>query len=205
MSKNEYFIKNNFKKNGYFLIRNIINKDLTKFLFSYLILKKQVFTTFRSLKRISEFNEDWGAEKDTMVPSYSTYGDIAMDNLLQTIKNKIEKKLKLKIYESYSYARIYKKGDFLKKHIDRNSCEISVTLNLGGDVWPIYLIDKNNIKIKAILKPGNALIYKGTELMHWREPFKKNKCVQVFLHYTLKNNNLYDNRLHLGLPFKKYD
>ena len=49
------------------------------------------------------------------------------------------------------------------------------------------------------------LIYKGEELEHWREPFKGFECAQVFLHYndmSKKNfkNNLFDNRMHLGLP-----
>ena len=45
----------------------------------------------------------------------------------------------LKLYPAYTYARIYKKGDELKRHKDRFSCEISTTMNLGGDDWPIYL------------------------------------------------------------------
>jgi hypothetical protein len=32
-----------------------------------------------------------------------------------------------------------KKGMNLKRHKDRFSCEISTTMNLGGDDWPIYL------------------------------------------------------------------
>jgi hypothetical protein len=32
-----------------------------------------------------------------------------------------------------------KKAIFLKRHKDRFSCEISTTMNLGGDDWPIYL------------------------------------------------------------------
>ena len=48
------------------------------------------------------------------------------------------------------------------------------------------------------------LIYYGRELEHWREPFEKDKCAQVFLHYNdlngvLKDNNLFDGRLELGL------
>ena len=54
------------------------------------------------------------------------------------------------------------------------------------------------------------LIYKGNELEHWREAFEGENCAQVFLHYNnLKTKgseeNLFDRRLHLGLPswFKK--
>jgi hypothetical protein len=205
MSKNEYSLKNVFLKNGYFLFKNIIDKEFANFLYSYLILKKEVFLTFRKIKRISQFNLDWGAEADTMVSSYNIYGDTAMDTLLKILKNKIEKQTTFELNESYSYARLYKKGDFLNKHTDRNSCKISATLNLGGNLWPFYLIDKNNIQIEALLKPGDCLLYQGTEVVHWRNNFEGETCGQVFLHYTLKNEKnkkLYDGRLHLGLPFK---
>ena len=49
------------------------------------------------------------------------------------------------------------------------------------------------------------LVYRGMELEHWREEFIGENCAQVFLHYNdLSNkkaiNNLFDSRIHLGLP-----
>ena len=49
------------------------------------------------------------------------------------------------------------------------------------------------------------LIYKGNLLEHWREPFEGEDCAQVFLHYNNMatdgaSKNIYDKRLHLGLP-----
>ena len=77
----------------------------------------------------------------------------------------------------------------LKRHKDRFSCEISTTMNLGGDDWPIYLEPsgkdgKATKGIKVDLKPGDMLVYSGCELEHWREKFKGKECVQVFLHYN---------------------
>ena len=57
----------------------------------------------------------------------------------------MEKATGLKLYPAYTYARIYKKGDELKRHKDRFSCEISTTMNLGGDDWPIYLEPKSKL------------------------------------------------------------
>jgi hypothetical protein len=62
-----------------------------------------------------------------------------MKTLLLKVKPVMEEKTKLNLIENYSYARIYQKGNELKKHKDRFSCEISTTLNLGGDTWPIFL------------------------------------------------------------------
>ena len=195
----------NFLENGYCHLKKIIDKELTQFLYSYLLQKKKVFITYRTIKRISPFNLDWGAQGDKMIPTtYNIYGDTAMDNLLHILKDKIENVTQHKLKESYSYARLYERGDYLKKHSDRNSCRISVTLNLGGELWPFYIIDKKNILVKALLKPGDCLVYLGTELVHWRDPFEGDSCGQVFLHYNLKNEKKkpYDGRLHLGLPFK---
>ena len=64
---------------------------------------------------------------------------MAMETLLLKCQPSMEKATGLKLYPAYTYARIYKKGDELKRHKDRFRCEISTTMNLGGDDWPIYL------------------------------------------------------------------
>jgi len=138
-----------------------------------------------------------------------------METLLQRVKPIMEEHTDLKLLETYSYARLYKKGDVLARHKDRISCEISTTLNLGGDEWPIYLdptgktaTDPATVAIEAgikvILKPGDMLIYAGCDLEHWREEFKGENCGQVFLHYNIDNElnraNIYDGRPFVGLP-----
>lgn len=80
----------------------------------------------------------------------------------------MEKQTKVKLIETYSYARVYHKGNELKKHRDRASCKISATMNLGGDPWKIYLELKNKKTKGFLLNPGDMLIYKGDKLKHWR-------------------------------------
>ena len=70
--------------------------------------------------------------------------NIAMETLMLKCLPEMEKATGLKLYPAYTYARIYKKGDILKRHKDRFSCEISTTMNLGGDDWPIYLEPSGN-------------------------------------------------------------
>jgi hypothetical protein len=204
----------NFKKNKYIIIKKAISEDLAKFCYDYFMMKKNVARTLFDTKYISQFTEYFGVWNDQQVPeTYSHYSDIVMETLLTKLLPIMEKETKLKLNPNYSYARIYKKGDILKRHKDRFSCEISTTLNLGGDSWPIYLepTGKEGLKgIKVDLKPGDMLVYKGNELEHWREEFKGENCAQVFLHYNNLNTkgskeNIYDRRPHLGLPawFKK--
>ena len=205
-----------FKKKKYTVIRQAISKDLAAFVANYFSMQKQVYDTCRAQRYISPFENIIGhyEGKDEQIPeTYSQYSNIAMETLMLKCQPKMEEVTGLKLYPSYTYARIYKKGDILKRHKDRFSCEISTTMNLGGDHWDIYLepSGKEGLKgIKVSLKPGDMLVYSGCELEHWREKFKGNECCQVFLHYNNKKTkgsklNLFDKRPHLGLPswFKK--
>jgi hypothetical protein len=205
-----------FKKNKYVVIKQAIDKDLALFIYNYFLMQKQVYDTCMQHRYFSPYENIIGhyEGQDEQIPhTYSQYSNIAMETLMLKCQTIMEKSTGLKLQPSYTYARIYKKGDELKRHKDRFSCEISTTMNLGGDHWDIYLepSGKEGLKgIKVSLKPGDMLVYSGCELEHWREKFKGNECCQVFLHYNNKKTkgsklNLFDKRPHLGLPswFKK--
>ena len=201
--------KSAFQKNKYSILRNAISKDMADFCFAYFLNKRNVAKFLFDQRFISPFTEYFGVWNDEQVPNtYSHYADIVMETLLQKVKPVMEKHTGLKLSETYSYARIYKKGDVLARHKDRYSCEISTTLNLGGDDWPIYLDPtgkQGQAGIKINLNPGDMLIYSGCDLEHWREEFMGKNCGQVFLHYNkagskIAKQNLYDKRPFLGLP-----
>jgi len=210
-----------FEKNGYTVIKQAVAKEIADFVYRYFLLKRQVARTLFDQRYISPMTEYWGVWNDQQIPeTYSHYGDVAMETLLTQVKPIMEKETKLKLIETYAYARIYKKGDILHRHKDRFSCEISTTLNLGGDDWPIYInpnkeegsLDKEGKYIpskakgvKVDLNPGDMLVYRGNFLEHWRDAFKGENCGQVFLHYNNKatkgsEDNKFDKRPHLGLP-----
>ena len=200
-----------FKKNKYTIIRQAISKDLAAFIANYFNMQKQVYDTCRAQRYISPFENIIGhyERQDEQIPhTYSQYSNIAMETLMLKCQPEMEKVTGLKLYPAYTYARIYKKGDILKRHKDRFSCEISTTMNLGGDDWPIYLEPSGETGKKGIkvdLKQGDMLVYSGCELEHWRNKFKGKECVQVFLHYNNcktpgSKDNMFDKRLHLGLP-----
>jgi len=218
--------KYNFKKDRFTVIEKAIDSKIANFVYNYFLMKRQVAKTMFDERYISPFTTEFGVWNDTQVPdTYSHYSDIAMETLLLLVQPIMEKQTGLKLIPTYSYARIYKKGDILHRHKDRFSCEISTTLNLGGDSWPIYIepnpkmgkvvedksyISENTKGIKVDLKPGDMLVYRGNLLEHWREEFKGQDCVQVFLHYNNAatkgaKDNIFDKRKHLGLPswFKK--
>ena len=205
-----------FKKDKYCIIRQAISKDLATFVANYFAIKKQVYDTCRQTRFISHYEVLLGEYEaaDGQIPhTYSSYSDIAMETLMLKCQSLMEKTTGLKLTPAYTFARIYKHGDVLKRHKDRFSCEISTTMNLAGDPWALYLepSGKEGLKgIKVDLKPGDMLVYSGCELEHWRNKFKGKEHIQVFLHYNNRKtpgakDNMFDKRPHLGLPawFKK--
>ena len=215
-------MKATFKKKHFLVIKEAIDPKVANFVYNYFLMKRQVARTFFDTRYISPFTTEWGVWNDEQVPNtYSNYADVAMETLLLAVQPKMEKETGLKLNPTYAYARIYKTGDILHRHKDRFSCEISTTLNLGGDEWPIYIENKKNVGVpddskgitassnnkgsKVILQPGDMLVYKGMMLEHWREPFIGKDCAQVFLHYNNvaspnADQNIFDGRPHLGLP-----
>jgi hypothetical protein len=195
-----------FKTDGFEIIPKACDPKVANFVYQYLILREQVTDILFKTGYIAPSENLLGRWDDIQVPgAFSLYADVAMEILLLNIKPKVEKISGLKLHENYSYSRLYKKGNVLKKHKDRFSCEISTTLNLGGDKWPIYIETNKGKEIEVNLKPGDMLLYKGNNLSHWRNPLQGIRCGQVFLHYNnvktkgaLKNK--YDGRPHLGLP-----
>ncbi len=208
-----------FKEKKYEVIKNAISYELANFVYNYLLLRRDA-SKFIYEKNISVEGMHYGTWKDPQVPDvYSEYSDMVMETLMMKCLPVLEEKTGFSLVPNYSYTRVYEKGSILKRHKDRKSCEISTTLNLGGDEWPIFIdptgtnnvIDeyKNIHKPNApsgdriVLEPGDMLIYSGCELEHWREEFEGDICGQVFLHYnSIKeehNTNVFDGRPILGI------
>ena len=205
----------------YQVIKNAVSYELANFIFNYFLLKRDA-VDFMYQNNIIYDNGMFGTWSDQQVPNtYSHYADMVMETLLMKVLPKMQKETGLQLVPTYSYARLYKTGDILKRHKDRPSCEISTTLNLGGAPWPIFIdaTGSNNVidehknihkpdapkGTKVLLEVGDMLVYSGCELEHWREPFEGDICGQVFLHYNhvngpFANKNMFDRRPKLGLP-----
>jgi hypothetical protein len=148
---------------------------------------------------------------DSQCPlSQAVHGALAFDKLLETCLPYFEQASGLKLYPTYSYARLYnQQGEELKNHRDRPACEISATLTLGfdGDVWSIYMGDDQDKTVnvsKIDMAIGDAVMYRGCDKYHWREPYFEGQWqAQVFLHYVDANGPhaewKYDKRESLGI------
>ena len=211
-----------FKEKKYLVIKKAVSFELANFAFNYLLLKRDAVKWMQDTNYISKFTPGFGTWEDRQVPNtYSCYGDIFMETLMMKALPLMQQHTGMNLIPCYTYARIYKKGDILKRHKDRPSCEISTTLHLGGDPWTIFLdptgadhvidehkqIHKPNAPkgIPLTLEVGDMLVYSGCDLEHWREPFEGEHCAQVFLHYNnidgpFGTQNKFDKRPLLGIP-----
>ena len=205
----------------YKVIKKAVSYELANFCYNYFLLKRDA-VSFMYKNNITAQSPILGTWEDVQVPgSYSIYADFVMETLLMKVLPVMKEKTGMDLIPTYSYARVYQTGAELKRHKDRPSCEISTTINLGGDPWPIFIdptgsdnvIDeyKNIHKpgappgVEITLEPGDMLMYSGCELEHWRKPFQGKLCGQVFLHYNhadgpFAKSNLYDKRPMLGIP-----
>ena len=210
-----------FRINRYQVIKEAISYELANFCLNYFLLKRDAVDWMYKNNIIYD-NGMFGTWTDQQVPNtFSCYGDFVMETLLVKMLPVMKKNTGLDLIPTYSYARAYKRGDILKRHKDRPSCEISTTLHLGGDPWPIFIDGTGQDTVideyKGIIKPnapegtkvlldvGDMLVYSGCELEHWREPFEGDVCGQVFLHYNHVNGpfaekNRFDRRPMLGIP-----
>lgn len=186
-------VNNKFEVDKYEHLKNVVPKNDCDYLTNFL----------------KEAVKNKQTVRDSQCPmSESIHGAPVFDTLLENLLPVIEKASGKKLLPTYSYARLYASGEELKMHTDRPACEISASLTLGfdGDIWPIYMADNDETKtsekrigengkefwLKNIaqikMEVGDAVLYRGTDKVHWREPYKEGKWhAQVFLHYVDAN------------------
>jgi len=160
-------INNKFK---FKVIKNFLTKEELSLLLD--------FTRIRHRINFESFDLQQSNNYDTKF-----YGDPITDSLLLQKKDLIQKEIGKALLPTYSFWRMYTHNAILKKHSDRESCEFSATVMLGscGTKWPIFI---DGVSVQ--LEPGEAVIYKGREFDHWREPFEGDWHSQCFLHYVDK-------------------
>jgi hypothetical protein len=79
------------------------------------------------------------------------------------------------VMPSYCFLSVYKTGSVLAKHSDRPQCAWNLSLLIDtdpekepGDSWPIFL--EAGGQTRAVrLEMGDGLLYRGTDIPHWRE------------------------------------
>ena len=159
----------------YKLIKNFFSKEELNVYQKYCFLKLQN----------NKYIKDDG-KADPLHNSPAWYNDALMTSILDTKLPVVEKESNLKLFPTYAYWRYYVFGGKLRKHYDRPSCEVSVSVCVKKyDNWPI-VVEGSFFE----LEEGDAVLYDGCEQQHWRPgKYKGEGMAQVFLHYVDKNGS----------------
>ena len=126
------------------------------------------------------------ARQDDQCPGSEAFQDLpALDELYAQLGSMAAEIAVLSLLPTYHYARIYRRGATLPPHTDRHACEISVSVNLGGDPWPIGIFDRDHHPHTHTMHAGDALFYRGVDHVHWRPGrFSGDARVQMFAHWV---------------------
>lgn len=189
-----------FSEKKYEVLKKILKDDLLEFV----KINFDIYETCM-LAYDPPTSENLYPFRDSMMNNtFSVYASLFSESLLKYFKSTISNVTSKSLHETYSYARTYYYGSDLKPHIDRPSCEYSITMCIEKtDDWPIYFYDQStDTEYQLELDEGDAVVYSGTILKHWRNIYLGKKHRQIFLHYVDANgeysSNIYDGRPHLG-------
>lgn len=177
-------------RKGYLVLRSLLRDPKLSLLRRYVMLRAKRGTL---------------ASGDGQLDSTpAAYGDVFVDGLLSDLLPSIEKASGLELFPTYSYLRVYKCGDRLRRHRDRPECEISVSIPIGYEPnrpWPLWIGGLRETA-SVSLECGDALLYRGVDCAHWRDPFSGDRCIQVMLHYVDRHGSnagrRFDRRSGLG-------
>lgn len=132
--------------------------------------------------------------------SACVYGYEPANKLLREKTSELSEILGDDLLPTYAYCRIYTHGEELTPHTDRPACELTVSVNLDADkVWPIYIYDADYNEQEILLNPGDAAVFLGCFMEHWRKPYDGEFCSQFFLHYVRENGSA---SIHAGDKLK---
>ncbi|HXJ77687.1 MAG TPA: hypothetical protein VMS64_03305 [Candidatus Methylomirabilis sp.] len=153
---------------GYLSCHGLLEAGLARVIYKTLLLKH------------------WRGEchRDNHIPTAASVSNIAeTDALLLELRPRIEAISCCRLVPTYSYARVYFRGDAMVRHRDRVSCEVSVSIHLGRDGGDGSLWFPPHTKVE--MEAGDGAVYLGCQTEHWREPFTGNSMGQMFLHYVV--------------------
>tara|TARA_R110000803_G_scaffold210650_1_gene283047 strand:+ start:1128 stop:1769 length:642 start_codon:yes stop_codon:yes gene_type:complete len=109
---------------------------------------------------------------------------------------------------TYSYWRHYKKQSQLIPHRDRLACQYSCTIQINKSEekdWPIKINSLSNEIFEQEVPLGDVILYKGVEVLHWRDPLEYDWSDHIFLHWVdgddeKYKSEIFDGRSGIGIP-----
>ena len=179
-----------FESKGYTVIKNMLSRDMLDIAYRY-------YLSYAATSGYYAVSDD--------VRALDRYADALGEAMMPQVQEAIEAKTGRRLLPTYSFARVYTTASRLSRHVDRGACEISATMTVGytgtSDLWPI-MVESEGVDLPIALDVGDALIYRGMDLPHWRESLKEGVWCQLFFHFVEADGAMagehYDRRDSLG-------
>lgn len=184
-----------FEQNGYLFVPKMVVDP--EFIYCSVPEERGLFFYHRKDK------VEYVPEESQVQGSLSRYNFPYYKELHYLVKKEVEKHLGIDLHPTYYFDRFYFAGQQLERHNDKPVCEVSVTMQVssnGKEPWPIWFEKPDGTESFVNMKNGDAVIYKGCEREHWRNPlesrynrfqrvFKKDDTYhhQIFFHYVNAN------------------
>lgn len=185
-----------FLENGFYILKNLYDPSE---LITDVPTERGKYDYYGDIKTFS-----YTPNEGQVTGCYSRYNYPPYQEIHNSIRLKIQSIFNIDLFNTYYFDRFYFVGQELTKHIDRDACEISVSLHISSNTqykWPLHF-NKNNHIQSVVLDPGDGVIYFGCDVEHWRNPlqskysslrqkinkfFKKEDDTyyhQIFFHYV---------------------
>jgi hypothetical protein len=180
------------------IIRNAVSQELCEFL----------ALEFNMMEDVCKIIYPDADLSDMCKNSFARYAPLMFEALSVKLLPLVEEAVGMKLWPTYSFARIYYTGSELQKHFDRPSSEITLSVCITHDAvdWPLKIEGTNKQVHEIFLNVGDLVIYSGRKHMHWRDPFQGTKQIQAFLQYVDANGPdawlKWDTKQSLGLGFE---
>ena len=208
-----------FQDNGFVVVRNVLDQDLVSFINdTWDQLKKPPYIEafpYKVGKHIPESSWETPFSYTNFESAPFGYAlHVKLQPIIETLTN-------FALVPTYSFSREYYDNSVLYAHIDRPSCEISATICIDQSTnnqqpWPIWIkndltsINNENSIFQLSqglsyedrmkhgctpvnLNPGDMMVYKGCNAIHWRDPLEGDLSRNIFIHFVNRNGYIFKN------------
>ncbi len=171
-----------FEKNGYLVARNFFDNTAVALMQTYFDFKYRIINYSEdNRKKANKGKLDPTRRNGDIASGFNFYGDLLTEAVHLNYGQKVCDLIKMDLSPTYSYTRIYEKGDVLLPHFDRQSCEISATcpifissdtpsiiyisnykvdFNVDKAVYTLEEVEERGDYTEVSLRAGDAFFYK---------------------------------------------
>ncbi len=175
-----------FERQGYICIKNLLDPDK---------YSTEIPGQFRGSLwyRPKQNNPEFSILKPSILEtpdSFCRYDHPIYRYLHRSLGRKIENIIGRSVYPSYYAEMFYFGGDDRKGVKKDGGCEITLTILINtssNKSWPIWMENPRGLKRSVKLTRGDALLYKGCDIVSWRKTMPEGCWHEVSFYYVLQD------------------